>query len=86
MLRVVFDRELADVPLDIPNWTVHVSDYRMQINLLEVAGDSVVGGMTQQFFQPRPNAVSYTPPPFDVTDVHGNPAQPFTGFPLEVFP
>lgn len=81
--QVTFDRPLQPGPLNTANWGFTCAGTRKVATSAASIGNNVnftlgIGGSTD----PNPDHVDYDPPPFDVIDTEGNPADAFYNFDL----
>lgn len=79
---VTFDRPLQPGVLDPGNWFFRWANWGYPANNVGAAGTDVTIWPATGSGQVGPSIVNYTPPPFDVLSVPGQPADAFSGFPL----
>lgn len=79
---VTFDRALTTATLDHLNWTLCYALSRKNINSATANATVVTLAWSTSSGSSDPDAVAYAPPPWDVLDDIGAPAQAFSGYPV----
>lgn len=86
VLRVEFGQPLRHRFQHASNWTGNAWSRALRVLNAWVDGSSLVAACRLGDFTGLPNRISYTPPPFDIHNLYGQPAAAFLAYPLQVFP
>lgn len=82
---ITWSHNLQPVPVgDITPWVVNFNNFRRPVNGVIIAGNTVVLSTGAPILDLSPDAVRYSPPPFEVVSdtVKPTPAEGFISFPL----
>lgn len=81
-LRVYFDKELMTGTLDAANWEMKWNNERRRMNTAYANPDHVFCQTFYIGWCPTAKVCSYDPPPYDVKNLWGEPAEAFSDFPV----